>query len=199
MILSKCAICKKKNWKRLCPARNEKICPNCCGQQLAKENFCLDSCSYKESSIKFKQQKEDKKYTFDYDTLNETQKNFFTLIIALEKNIGNKVGQDPFYEDQHIDKALERIIQQYKNSSFGEEVLLNRVGVIESIIKQEISAFTLERKNISNESIIQFLIIYQRSIREFLQKDKKNNSYIQHLIQTGKGAQEEKKQTSLIL
>ncbi len=42
----KCNLCGKRKGRRYCPAENETICPQCCGEKRVLEIDCPESCTY---------------------------------------------------------------------------------------------------------------------------------------------------------
>ncbi len=45
----RCNLCSKRKAKRLCPALNSEICPQCCGEKRVIEIHCPESCEYLQS------------------------------------------------------------------------------------------------------------------------------------------------------
>lgn len=197
MANTKCVICSQKKGKRYCPVLKGKICSSCCARQMAEEKMCLNSCTYRVHSLQYKRHKEESKYQQKLGNLNIDQDSLFRFIAVLESKICQKVV-DPYYEDQHIVKAIERVIDQYKFGAVSKEILLNRIGIVESVIIEGISSFALESGGLSNEMILEYVFLYQRFLLHFLQEKSGSRAYIQNLIRLGEEAQEKKK-TSLII
>lgn len=45
----KCPLCDHRKARRFCPARNEQICPQCCGEKRVLEVDCPEKCLYLQS------------------------------------------------------------------------------------------------------------------------------------------------------
>ena len=193
----KCVICYQKKGKRYCPVLKGNICSPCCAREMAEEKMCLNSCKYRANSLQYKRHKEESKYHQKLGNLNIDQDSVWLFIAGLESKICLKVV-DPYYEDQHIVKAIDRVIDQYKLGTVSKEILLNRIGIIESVIIEEISSFALELGGLSNEMILEYMSLYQRVLVHFLQGKTGSRAYIQNLIRIREEAQEEEK-TSLII
>jgi len=194
---TKCVICCQKKGKRYCPVLKGKICSSCCAREMAEEKMCLNSCKYRANSLQYKRHKEKSKYHQKPGNLNIDQDSVLRFIAALENKICLKVV-DAYYEDQHIVKAIERVIDQYKFGAVSKEILLNRIGIIESIIIEGIGSFALESGGLSNEMILEYMSLYHRFLINFLQGKTGSRAYIQNLIRIREEAQEKKK-TSLII
>ena len=200
MANTKCVICYQKKGKRYCPVLKGKICSSCCAREMAEENICLSSCKYRASSLQYKKHKEQSKYQVKLGNLNIDKEHVMRFVAVLESRICEKVVQDLYYEDQHIVKAIERVIDQYQFGMVSKEVLLNRIGIIESVIIEEIGSFALESAGgLSKEMILEYMKLYQRFLINFLQGKSGSRPYIQYLIEIREQTQERKEKTSLII
>jgi len=197
MANTKCFICYQKKGKRYCPVLKGKICSSCCAREMAEEKMCLNSCKYRANSLQYKRHKEESKYHQKLGNLNIDQDSLLRFIAALESKICLKVV-DPYYEDQHIVEAIERVIDQYKFGAVSKEILLNRIGIVESVIIEGISSFALESSGLSNEIILEYMSLYQRFLINFLQEKTGSRAYIQNLIQVQEEAKEKKKASLII-
>ncbi|MGA1825293.1 MAG: hypothetical protein ACMUIP_11595 [bacterium] len=199
MASNKCVLCNKKKGKRLCPMRSGKICTSCCGQQIADGRMCVSTCTYRTNSLEYKREKESIKKNINPVSFPVDKEVFVYFIENLERNIYKKIVTDSYYEDHHLHKALDRVISQYKAGSLGTDVLLNRVGVLESLIKESIGSIALKNAKFSSETIVTCLIIYQKTVHDFSKNNAGTRAYIQVLLKRIDEHDKEVRQSSLIL
>ncbi|MGA1869976.1 MAG: hypothetical protein ACMUJM_15690 [bacterium] len=196
---NKCIICNKKKGKRLCPLYSRKICSSCCGKQIATSNMCLSSCSYRSTSLEYKRQKESTKNNSQFTALPVDALEIAALIENIERKIYTKIVKDPYYEDHHLYEAVSRVISHYKADSMTTEVLLNRVGILESLIKESISAHALHTSKFSTEKVINCMVIYQQALQKFSKNNAGSHAYIQSIVQRIGQQEKNKRQSSLII
>lgn len=113
----KCMLCRKRKAKRFCPARNEQICPVCCGEKRGIEIDCPLDCEYFVEGQKHQQQKvareRIRKDGIDsYVKKAELYRKNPAVFAVIEKEISRL-----FRERKNInDKDLETALDQVKNT-----------------------------------------------------------------------------------
>lgn len=172
---SKCIICKKRKGKRFCPAQGAVICPPCCGNRIYTRKDCPESCIYWKSSQSFKKEKQ-----ADLATgIDEAKKAEYDLIVLMEMAIYDVLKKDDYYEDKHIVQGIERKIDALRHPEKALEILLNRIGLVESELDEVIKRVQYEDNvRFSSERILNSLKIYGRFIKEIEKNEKGTNSYI---------------------
>jgi hypothetical protein len=194
----KCIICGQKKGKRYCSMQGGKICSFCCGQQITEA--CPGTCTFKTTSLHYRRKKEESRHYVRVENLNDHQKHILHFISQLERRIGEKVIQDPYYEDQHIREAVGRVIGRYKEGgSQSDEILLNRVGIVEGVIETVISTFILGEREFSHELILESLLVFQQFLASYARKKSGPRAYIQYLAQMEKEARPQEEKSSLII
>ncbi|MGA1875026.1 MAG: hypothetical protein ACMUIA_05425 [bacterium] len=198
MASEKCTLCGQKKGKRYCSIRGGKICSFCCGQQMTEA--CPSTCTFKTASLQYRRRKEESKHYVRFEDLNEHQKRILYFVSQLERRIGEKVTRDPYYEDQHIREAADRVIGQYKGGgSQSDDILLNRVGVVESVMKTVISTFILGEREFSHEMILEGMLVFQQFLATHAQKKSGPRAYIQYLAQMEEEARPQEEKSPLII
>lgn len=109
----KCILCRKRKAKRFCPAKNEQICPVCCGQKRGIEIDCPLDCEYFVEGQKHQQQKVTKQRIQkegiqSYLNKAELYKKDPVLFAVVEKEISRIFREKKNLNDRDLVTALEQ-------------------------------------------------------------------------------------------
>jgi hypothetical protein len=139
---------------------------------------CPQDCVYKISSQHFREQKGDAR-----PSLIETdQKVDWAAIAFFEEGVYECLLKDNYYEDRDILKGIERKIDAVEHPVTPREVLLNRVGVIESALDRATKTIEREEGNpCSDERLLRALHSYARMVRRLGTSRKEGRRYIDNL------------------
>ncbi|MFC1851057.1 hypothetical protein ACFL27_12760 [candidate division CSSED10-310 bacterium] len=153
-----CPICNKKKGKRKCPLHTI-ICPTCCGN-IRDQDTCPEHCPYYLKGQKFSAKKDiEKSRKKTYHKVEYFQKNsdrLEALFSAIQSAFLDVFSRDDYYNDKIILEGIKRA-----QDFFGEEhraqqdtaILLNRVGVIETTVKETIYQYKLEKSDLTTKDI----------------------------------------------
>ena len=137
---------------------------------------CPQDCMYWKSSQDYQKQK---------DTSGKSAKEYqdqgidWPVIALMEKSIYDVLKKDIYYEDMDILQGVERKIKALEYPDITREVLLNRSGVIESVLDDMIRMIHIEDSiNFSDERILRALRSYARLIRHLGTSRKDGHRYI---------------------
>jgi hypothetical protein len=114
-----CVICRKRKGKRLCPAKNALICPQCCGEKRIVEIDCPADCVYLSEGQRYQVQQ---KYARLFRNWDEFQKR---EVVRLSRDFGD------------IFRAIESYFAQNRRSLGSDQNLLEALGVIEKSLQTE--------------------------------------------------------------
>ena len=194
----KCVICNQRKGKRYCTVKVGKICSVCCGHNISEGKFCDSTCVYSSSSKKYKVNKRNLPNLSNDPDLIKNKHNIIMFSATLSARIHEKIKADFYYEDWHILEAVHNVIDQFTSNTNEEEVLLNRVGIIEAIIKDTISAYMI-KENLSLEMLIKSLSLFEQDFITYTAKNLGPKAYIQRLAKIIKKQESEEEQSSLII
>jgi len=175
---AKCVMCGTRKGRRFCPDQRGMVCAPCCGKRMHGKSGCPQDCVYVVSSQHFRKQRGDAR-----PSLVETdQKVDWTAIGFFEESVYDRLRKDNYYEDRDILKGIERKIDAVEHPETPQEVLLNRVGVIESALDQAKKGIEREEATpCSDERILRALHSYARMVRRLGTSRKEGHRYVDNL------------------
>ncbi|MGA1863506.1 MAG: hypothetical protein ACMUHX_00430 [bacterium] len=173
--MSKCVICRNRKGKRFCLEQNGMICAPCCGNRIYSKANCHQDCVYLKSSQDFKKQKDNDKGAQEDFEINID----WPVIRLMEKNIYDRLKNDIYYEDRDILLGIERKIKALEQPDIPREILLNRSGVIESVLDDMIRNIHMEEGvDFPDERILHALRSHARLVRHEGSSRKGGHRYI---------------------
>jgi len=148
----KCPVCSKRKGKRNCPLYSF-ICSACCGEVREGGN-CPSDCPYYRKGQQFSKEKELTKMSEETrDKLDYYKKNVDRLsgiTTAIEKGVFDIIDRDIFYTDKVIIEGLRRCQLYFAHKhQDDDDMLLNRIGVIENSVKAVITRYKLEKESLT--------------------------------------------------
>lgn len=169
-----CPVCESRRGKRKCPLYRV-ICSQCCGK-VREEGHCPATCHFMVKSQQFDADKELMRSTAELtDKLAYYEKNRGRLdlvLIKLQENFSDIQLRDDYYHDKIFVEGL-RNAQEYFRASPNENeqnVQLNRVGVIENIVRDVIINYRLEKRSLTDKDVDALLEAEIYSIMQFLKE-----------------------------
>lgn len=154
---SRCPVCNKRKGKRKCPLYTV-ICSQCCGQTRLNDR-CPSDCSYMKKSQQFGAHKELTRHSYyekiDLEYFNQNQARLMPLLYKIEKGFFEILSRDMYYTDKLLLEGLKRSQKYFKTktSEQDQEVSLNRLGVIETSVREIIWSYKLENGSLTNKDI----------------------------------------------
>ncbi|MGA1843449.1 MAG: hypothetical protein ACMUIS_02675 [bacterium] len=186
---AKCIICGTRKGRRFCLDLRGMVCAPCCGKRMHGQSGCPEECVYVIASRQYHEQKDDTR-----PALAEADQRVDWAVVAFfEESVYERLLKDSYYEDRDILQGIERKIDALEHRETPHEVLLNRVGVIESALDQ--AAKRIEREEgapCSDERLLRALHSYARMVRRLGTSRKAGHRYIDNIKE--RVAQLEKKQ-----
>jgi len=172
----KCVHCRKAKAKRYCPAKQDEICPKCCGEYRGIEINCPLDCEYyiegqknhQERIDKLRVQKEGiKTYVKRAELFNKNTEIFayvercIATSFRANRRIDNRDLQRGLEQVcNSIDTEIKGVFYEYESeNSYANEISYNIMAIIkESIKKYESKGFTMEiAHEIMNEYLSELL------------------------------------------
>ncbi|MBN2372840.1 hypothetical protein JXL19_03510 [bacterium] len=147
----RCVICGKKRGKRFCREQKGLICSMCCAKMIYEQGGCPEDCVYWKSSRSYTEQKNIRVTATVPDSVQKTESE---LIAIMEMAIYDVLKKDVYYEDNDILRGTERKIEALKHPERGHDVLLNRIGVVESGLDEVIKRVKFEAVDRFSDSLI---------------------------------------------
>ena len=138
----RCSICHKRKAKRKCFLYGE-ICSYCCGKVRTADK-CPSDCYYFEKSVKLFALKELDKLDLEHNKKLEYFKMNRERLDLMGEEIRNRLVmifvRDPYYTDEILIEGLKSSQSYYSADTISEsgEVSLNRVGIIEGVIRDTV-------------------------------------------------------------
>lgn len=150
-----CVICGKKKAKRYCPAKNNNICPKCCGEKRGIEINCPLDCEYfiegqKNHQQKITKQRIQKEGTKAYikkaELYNKNPEIFaqIEILVAQTFRSNRKLKNDDFIK---AFKQAHETLKTEKNGIYysyaGENIYANQISeTILSLIKDQMKKYS---------------------------------------------------------
>jgi hypothetical protein len=119
----KCILCNQRKAKRSCPAKNNQICPQCCGEKRVLEIDCPESCPY----LKAGREREAENYGKRLRTLNSSaqervRKALYErqdVIAHLEYALSQERRRSRHLTDKEVKQALDILLENYTTEDKG--------------------------------------------------------------------------------
>jgi len=187
----KCVHCRKAKAKRYCPAKNDEICPKCCGEFRGIEINCPLDCEYFIEGQKNHQERIDK-LRVQKEGINTYVKraelfNKNTEIFALvERYIASSFRSNRRIDNRDLKRGLEQVCKsidteikgvfyEYESeNSYANEISYNIMAIIKECLKRyESKGFTMVTSlEIMNEylSELMFYIEYEPGSQSYLKQ-----------------------------
>jgi hypothetical protein len=184
-VANECPVCVQRKSKRKCLVHGM-ICTPCCGK-VREKGSCPDHCPHLVKARKFslardiEKAKKSNEPLLTHFSLNSQR--LMPVVEEIENQLQQKSSTDPYLTDGQV---LEGVIRAQRYFSSRDdvdraEVLLNRVGIIESMMKDVVLLNNNSRDPISNhdiEAILESLITH---LRKVMLDDDGKNSYVDGL------------------
>ena len=184
--MKRCVYCQKRT-KRYCKVIENYLCNSCCYQKRMIDINCSEDCIYYRNS---REQLQDKfvKKIFNDEQLRrvvEEVRNFdnvnYELYERILKRLSEKFEADIYYEDKILDKALRRVMEKYIYPDREYEYLLNRQGVLENLIEEEINNYKF-KKDISKKDILKVLMYFYSDCFNFSEERENSTAYVKYIL-----------------
>jgi hypothetical protein len=119
----KCILCNQKIAKRFCPAKNNQICPQCCGEKRVLEIECAESCVF----LKAGREREGVDYGRRLRNLRSIAKENIRkaliehqdVIAHLEYALAQERRRSRFLTDNDAKQALDLLLENYATEDKG--------------------------------------------------------------------------------
>jgi hypothetical protein len=119
----KCVLCDQRKAKRLCPASNTFICPQCCGDKRVLEIHCPESCEY----LKAGREREAEDYRrhiqrmdpATYEKYKRVLVDYQEAVAHLEYVISRERILSRDLKDNNVAQAVEILIDTYRTEDKG--------------------------------------------------------------------------------
>jgi hypothetical protein len=119
----KCILCNQRKSKRFCPAKNDQICAQCCGEKRVLKIECPENCIY----LKAGREREVEDYKKRLNGMNwaNVEKNRKVLmehqqtVAHLEYAIAQERRQARQLTDKDVKQALDVLIENYRTEDKG--------------------------------------------------------------------------------
>jgi hypothetical protein len=119
----KCILCNQKSAKRFCPAKNNQICPQCCGEKRMLEIECPESCMH----LKIGREHEAADYGKRLRSLHSIAKEntrqalieHQNVIAHLEYALAQERRRSRFLTDNDAKQALDLLLENYATEDKG--------------------------------------------------------------------------------
>jgi hypothetical protein len=119
----KCILCDQKKAKRFCPAKNDQICPQCCGEKRVLEIECPESCQY----LKAGRARESVDYGRRLRSLNSAAKEQVRKVLMerqdvvahLEYALAQERRQSQRLTDRDVKQAFDILLENYTTEQKG--------------------------------------------------------------------------------
>ena len=184
--MKRCLYCQKRT-KRYCKAIENYLCNSCCFKKRMIDIICPEDCIYYRRS---REQLEDKfiKKVFTDEKLKkvvEEVRDFnnvnYELYEDILERLSEKFKTDIYYEDKILEKALKRLMEKYIYPDKEFEYLLNRQGVLENLIEEEINKYRL-RWNISKKDILTVLMYLYNKCFNLSEERENSTAYVNYIM-----------------
>lgn len=187
----KCILCRKRKAKRYCPAKNEKICPVCCGEKRGIEIDCPLDCEYFVEGQKHQQQKvareRIRKDGIDsYVKKAELYRREPAVFAVIEKEISRMFREKRDLNDRDLATALEQVKNTMKTEKSG--IYYEHQG--ENLYANEISSNVLRAvksylqnggSNIDLEFCEQVVDEYHKEAEFYIERGSDEQEYLKHI------------------
>jgi hypothetical protein len=119
----KCILCNQKSAKRFCPAKNNKICPQCCGGKRVLEIECPESCMHLKMGREFEAADYGKRLRSLHSMANENIRKALIehqdVIAHLEYALAQERRWSRFLTDNDVKQALDLLLENYATEDKG--------------------------------------------------------------------------------
>jgi hypothetical protein len=119
----KCILCNQRKSKRFCPAKNDQICAQCCGEKRVLEIECPESCNY----LKAGRERESEDYkkrlnSMKWTTLEKNRKILMghqEIVAHLEYALSQERRRSRYITDKEVKQALDILLENYRTEDKG--------------------------------------------------------------------------------
>jgi len=115
----KCVLCDQRKAKRFCPAKNDFICAQCCGEKRVLEIDCPESCAY----LKSGRERENEDFGNRLRRMDEkTQQSLVQhqeTLAQLEYFLGRDRLSDRTLTDKDVVEAIKVLLETYRTEDKG--------------------------------------------------------------------------------
>lgn len=119
----RCVLCGRKKAKRFCPAKNEQICPQCCGEKRVLEIDCPEACVY----LKAGRERDVADYSRRLHSLDLTGREKASRVLQQHKNVvahleytlGRERLLSRDLQDRDVVLAVDVLLETYRTEDKG--------------------------------------------------------------------------------
>jgi hypothetical protein len=119
----KCVLCSQRKAKRFCPAKNNQICPQCCGAKRVLEIDCPESCEHLKAGRERESEDYGKRLRIVHSAANEDVRKALIenqkVIAHLEYALAQERRRSRFLADKDVKQALELLLENYETENKG--------------------------------------------------------------------------------
>jgi hypothetical protein len=119
----KCILCNQRKSKRFCPAKNDQICAQCCGEKRILEINCPESCVYLKAGRDRELEDYQKRLTRIGWTNLEKKRKILTehqdIVAHLEYALSQERRRSRYLTDADVSHALEVLLENYRTEDKG--------------------------------------------------------------------------------
>ncbi len=119
----KCILCDQRKSKRFCPAKNNQICAQCCGEKRVLEIECPESCDYLKAGREHEAEDYKKRLNgMNWTTLEKNRKILMEhqdIIAHLEYALSQERRRSRHLTDKEVKQALDILLENYRTEDKG--------------------------------------------------------------------------------
>jgi hypothetical protein len=119
----KCPLCDQRKAKRLCPAKNGMICPQCCGEKRVLEIDCPESCEFLQSGREREAGDYAKRLrSLDENTQKRNERVVYTyqdVVAHLEYTLARERLSSRDLADKDVSEAVHILLETYRTEDKG--------------------------------------------------------------------------------
>ncbi len=187
----KCILCRRRKAKRFCPAKNEKICPVCCGEKRGIEIDCPLDCEYFVEGQKHQQQKVTRerirKDGIDsYVKKAELYRKNPAVFAVVEKEISRLFRERKDINDKDLETALDQVkktMDTQKSGIYyehqGENLFANEMTT--SLLRAIRGFLQSNGANADMQFCAEVVEEYRREAEFYIERDSDPREYLKHI------------------
>jgi hypothetical protein len=195
----KCILCEQRKAKRFCPAKNNSICPQCCGEKRILEIDCPESCEYLHTG-RTHEVKAYIRHLHNADPLKQEKHrrvldSYADIVAHLENALADERLRAKQLADKDVAEALDLLVDTYQtedrgvlyektSSNLGIDLLRKELrGIIESYRnpgknREEKIVISSEDKRLPLKSAIECLEFMRDMAASHIQAQASPTSYV---------------------
>ena len=191
----KCIVCRKRKGKRFCPAKNTRICAQCCGEKRVVEIPCPPDCGYLAQGQSYQSVK---KYLAQLQQVEDPERRrklyensvkYEKLLRELETAVIAHASGLSTFSDQEILEAVTLLAQSYRTEEKG--LLYDHSSpnpLVQALVRELKPVLEKRRKAADDEEpllrlgdILQTLEVLESDIRYHLAAEGTRDSYLRFI------------------